>query len=108
MRPINAKTSGDRLYSVLLNTGTWLLQELKVYAQNEQEAIDFVADYVESHESYLCADHYALMDLCESNQTVDEYAEANNLTCAGNHGVYISVAGIEIIDGGNSNVAESY
>lgn len=97
---INNKADGDRLYAVALHTGFWFMRGINVYAINEAEAIDTIADYVEMHEPQLCHDHYALADLCEENQTVEDYAEANNLICAGNHGVYISVAGIEIIDGG--------
>ena len=81
-------------YRIYLATGTIYLQEFHVDAVNEMEALNIVADYCEEHLVGLCADHYELFDLCEG-ETVDEYAEANNLTCCGNHGVYIEVAGME-------------
>ena len=95
MKSINTETEGTKLFRVLLGTGFFWMAEFNVYADNEQDAIDTVADYVQWKEPNLCADHYEIMDLCDSNQTVAEYAEANGLTCAGNCGVYIQIAGIE-------------
>ena len=86
----------EKLYAVSLNTGLAWLQEYSVYAYNEQEAVDLVTDYIEEQELHgLYSDHYELADLCENGETVDEYAEANNLICAGNHGIYISIVGIK-------------
>lgn len=86
---------GEKLYTVSLNTGLAWLQEYSVYAYNEQDAVDLVADYLEAKDlTGLYSDHYELADLCEVGETVDEYAKANNLICAGNSGIYISVAGI--------------
>lgn len=90
-----ANHCGEKLYTVSLNTGLAWLREYSVYAYNEQAAIDLVTDYLEAEElTGLYSDHYTLADLCEAGETVDEYAEANNLICAGNSGIYISVAGI--------------
>jgi hypothetical protein len=58
--------------------------------------VDLVADRIEAEElTGLYFDHYEVADLCEVGETVDEYAEANGLVCAGNHGIYIQVLGIE-------------
>lgn len=94
---INENTHNEPLWKVTIGTGLAWTQQFKVYAQNEQEAIDFVADYIEDHEDYegLWFDHYTLYDECEVSQTVDEYAEANQLVCCGNHGIYIQLLGIE-------------
>lgn len=81
-------------YRILVNTGTAYLATFDVQAFNEQEAVDKVADLIEEKHEGLFNDHYALQDLCETGQTVDEYAEANNLTCCGNHGIYISIDSI--------------
>lgn len=87
---------GEKLYTIALNTGTTWIETYSVYAYNEQEAVDLVADYLEANELRgLYCDWYELMDLCENGETPDEYAEANNLICAGNHGIYISIAGIK-------------
>ena len=87
---------GEKLYTVSLNTGLAWLQEYSVYAYNAQDAVDLVADYLEANKLRgLYCDWYDLMDLCENGETPDEYAEANNLICAGNHGIYISIAGIK-------------
>lgn len=94
---INKGNHGETFYKVTIGTGLAWVKEFKVYAYNEQEAIDLVADYIEEKFEGLCHDHYEIADLCEVGQTVDEYAEANNLVCCGNHGIYINVLGIEVI-----------
>lgn len=96
---IGTNNYGERHYRVFLNTGTMWLQEFHVFAYNETEALDLVADYCEEHMPGLCADHYELADHCDTGETVDEYAEAHNLTCCGNHGIYVGVAGMEEING---------
>lgn len=89
---------GEILYRVYLATGTMWLKVFQVYAYNESEAVDLVADYCEEQEyDGLYGDYYALADLCDVGQSVDEYAEANNLICCGNHGIYLEVSGIEQI-----------
>lgn len=88
---------GEYLYKVCLATGTAWLKEFHVYAYNETEAADLVADYCDEHElDGLYADYYEIFDICEG-ETVDEYAEAHNLTCCGNHGIYIEIVSIELI-----------
>ena len=94
---IGSNNYGERRYSVFVGTGVMWSKEFKVYAYNETEAVDLVADYCEEHLLGLCADHYELADLCNAGQTVDEYAYANNLTCCGNHGVYMDIVGVEEI-----------
>jgi hypothetical protein len=89
---------GETLYKISVGTGLAWMKEFNVYAYNEQDAVDLVADYIEENFEGLCFDHYEIADLCEVGETVDEYAEANNLICAGNHGIYINVVGIEIIN----------
>ena len=87
----------ENLYRVYLYTGTAWLKVFEVYANNENEAVDLVADYVEEQNfEGLYFDYYELYDLCEG-ETVDEYAEAHNLICCGNHGIYLEVAGLEEI-----------
>ena len=93
---INEGNYGETLYTVTVGTGTIWTKEFKVYAYNETEAVDLVADYIEDQElESLYADYYEIFDCAEVGQTVDEYAEANNLTCCGNHGIYIQVINIE-------------
>jgi hypothetical protein len=89
---------GEKYYRVYLATGTAWYKVFQVYAYNESEAVDMVADYVEENElEGLYADYWELFDLCDVGQTVDEYAEAHNLICCGNHGIYLEVAGLEEI-----------
>lgn len=93
---INEGNYGEKLYKVTLGTGTAIAQVYEVYAYHETEAVDLVADYCEENElGGWYTDHYELADLCENGETVDEYAEANGLTCCGNHGIYIQILGIE-------------
>lgn len=96
MTTIGSNNYGEKLYRVLVGTGTIYLEEFYVYAYNETEAVDLVADYCEEHELHgLYSEHYELADECETGETVDEYAEANNLICCGNHGIYLEVSRIE-------------
>ena len=98
INPINTGGYGQTLYRVIIGTGLAWGAPYEVYAYHEQEAVDLVADYLEAHEVIdLYSDHYELADLCEVGQTVDEYAETNGLTCAGNHGIYVQVLGIETV-----------
>lgn len=92
---INEGNYGERLYKVTLGTGTAWTQSYEVYAYNEGEAVDLVADYVQEHHKGLCSDHYELADCCETSETVDEYAEANGLTCCGNSGIYMQILDIQ-------------
>ena len=95
---IRPGTYGETCYRVFLGTGTLWLAEFHVYADSEQEAVDLVADYCEEHElEGVYADYYELYDLCE-DETVDEYVEAHGLTCCGNHGIYVKLEGIEVIE----------
>ena len=102
---INKGGYGEKLYKVDIGTGTAWTQEFKVYAYNETEAVDLVADYIGEQElDGLYADYYELADCSEFGQTVDEYAEANNLVCAGNHGIYIQVVILEELGNENCNI----
>lgn len=95
---IGSNHYGEKHYRVALGTGTAWVQPFEVYAYNEGEAVDMVADYCEENElEGLYADYYDLADECEVGQSVDEYAEANGLTCCGNHGIYLQIAGMEEI-----------
>lgn len=95
---INEGNYGEKLYAVTLGTGTAWTKTFKVYAYNETEAVDLVADYCEENElEGLYGDFYEVADLCDVGETVDEYADANNLTCCGNHGIYMQILGIEEI-----------
>ena len=81
----------EKLYTVSLNTGLAWLQEYSVYAYNEQEAVDLVADYLEAEElTGLYSNHYTLADLCEAGETVEDFtnefgydiSEPDDLRCA--------------------------
>ena len=97
MITIGSNSCGEKFYRVYIGTGTAWYKVFQVYAYNESEAVDLVADYCEEHElEGLYADYYEIYDLCEG-ETVDEYAENHNLICCGNHGIYLEVAGLEEI-----------
>lgn len=96
MAAINENSyNGEQLYQIILGTG----EKFKVYAFDEQEAINLVADYlVEEEQEFSYADYYEIADLCEVGQSVSEYAEENNIYCAGEHGVYVQVTEIKTIN----------
>ena len=93
---INEGNYGEKLYKVTLGTGLAWTQSYEVYAYNESEAVDIVADYCEENELQgLYGDFYEVADLCDIGQSVDEYADANGLTCCGNSGIYLQILDIE-------------
>ena len=95
---IGTNNYGEKCYRVYLATGTAWYKVFQVYAYNESEVVDMVADYCEDNELHgLYSDYYDIADECEAGQTVDEYAESHNLICCGNHGIYLDVAGLEEI-----------
>ena len=98
MTIINEATCGEKTYIVSLGTGLLWASLYKVAAYNEQSAVDLVADYLEDHKcTGLYFDHFELEVVaeCTEYKTADSYAEAHNLTCCGNHGVYIELLNIE-------------
>lgn len=89
---------GEHLYRVYISTGTAWYKVFQVYAYNESEAVDMVADHVEENEfEGLYTDFYGIADECEVGQSVDEYVEAHNLICCGSHGIYLEIASIELV-----------
>ena len=98
MTIINEANYGEKTYIVSISTGLAWVEQYRVAAYHEADAVDLVADYIEEH-GYegLYYDHceLELMAKCSKWQTAEAFAEANNLTCCGNHGIYIELANIE-------------
>ena len=95
---IGLNSYGESLYRIYISTGTAWYKVFQVYAYNETEAVDLVADHCEEHEyEGLYTDYWELFDLCDAGETVEEYAAAHNLICCGNHGIYMEIAGIELV-----------
>jgi hypothetical protein len=102
MHIIGTNYYGQKKYRIFINTGLAWMEEFIIYAYDECEAVDKVADYCDEHELHgLYADYYEIFDCAGCGITVDEYAEANNLTCCGTHGIYLRVEAVEQIRGGN-------
>ena len=100
MITIGNNNHGEKSYKIGLWTGTAWIAEYKVYAYNEQEACDLLADYVEENErndNHMYYYEYAYLFEHSDYTSVDEYAEANNLTCCGNHGIYLEIESIKEI-----------
>lgn len=90
---------GEKLYRVYVRTGTAWNDVREVYAYNEQEAVDKVADRLWEEESNLVVDYYDIYDMCEVGETVDDFVEANDLVCAGNNGrAYLGIDRIELVE----------
>ena len=98
MTIINEANYGETTYIVSLATGLAWVEQYQVAAYHEAEAVDLVADYIEEH-GYkgLYFEHMELevMAKCSQWQTADAFAEAHNLTCCGNHGIYLEITNIE-------------
>ena len=98
MTIINEANYGEKTYIVSLATGLAWVNQYQVAAYGVTDAIDIVADYLEAHEcTNLYYDHMELECIakCSEWKTAEAFAEAHNLTCCGNHGIYIELANIE-------------
>lgn len=100
MYPINEGYNGENLYQITVGAIDSYMEDFKVYADDEQTAVNLVANHIVEEEYDLYGDHYDVADLCEIGQCVDGYAEENNLTRAGDHGVYIKVLDIKLLKEG--------
>ena len=90
---VNEATCGAKTYIVSIGTNPF-----KVTAYDEQSAINLVADYIENHKwtnLYYGNFELKVMAECSKWKTADVFAEAHNLTCCGNHKIYIELLNIE-------------
>lgn len=94
MITIGNNNYGEKAYKIGLLTGTAWIAEYKVYAYNPTEACDILADYVEENEKGMYYEYWHLFEHSDYG-SVDEYAEEHNLTCCGNHGIYLEIVNIE-------------
>ena len=93
---INEGNYGEKLYKVTVGTGLAWTKSFEVYAYHETEAVDLVADHCEEFEHKgLYSDYWEIANLCNIGETVDEYAEANGLTCCGDHSIYMQILDIQ-------------
>jgi hypothetical protein len=95
---ISEATYGEKTYIVSVGTGTMHLSQYKVGAYNEGEAVDKVANHLEEQgHKGLYYDHLELetMAKCSEYKTAEAFAEANNLTCCGNHGIYLEITSVK-------------
>ena len=83
------------MYRVTIGTGlAWTYSE-EIEGFNESDAVDNLADKLEGEGCGFISTYSDIEKLCDEGQTVEEYAEANGLTCCGNHGVYLELIAIE-------------
>lgn len=95
---INQATCGEKTYIVSIGTGFVWSKQYQVAAYNETEAVDCVADHLENHQYkslYYDSLELELIAKCSEYKSAEAFAEAHNLTCCGNHGIYIELIGIE-------------
>lgn len=98
MNIVNFASYGEKTYIVSLGTGTAWTEQFQVAAYDEQSAVDAVADHlVYEHAINLYYDHLELdvIASCTEYKTAETYADAHNLTCCGNYGIYIELLNIE-------------
>ena len=97
MTIINQSNYGEKAYKIALGTGTAWTEEFTAYAYNEQDALDLVADYLENEGCnglYYDRAELEILASCSEWKTVEAFAEAHNLTCCGNHGIYVELVNI--------------
>ena len=98
MKIINEANYGEKTYIISLATGLAWVEQYQVAAYDVIGAIDIVADYLEAHEcTNLYYDYLELKCIAECSEwkTCEAFAEAHNLICCGNHGIYIELANVE-------------
>lgn len=83
-------------YKVNVNAGVAWLLSVVVEAFSESAAVDTVADSLKG--SHFVLTREEIEKLKSPEETVEEYAEANNLVCCGSEGVYMSVDSIETLE----------
>lgn len=86
----------ENVYTVAIGTGLVWACQFHVVARNEQEAVDLVVDYMVENEIKLYMNYNELEEKCDNGETVEEYAENNNLVSAGNNSYYINLLGINL------------
>jgi hypothetical protein len=83
----------NQLYQITLATS----EEFKVYASDEQEAIDLLISHlVDDEREYAYYNYDAITELCEVGESVSEYVAENNFY-QNENGVYIQVKEIKIV-----------
>ena len=95
---INEANYGEKTYVVSVGTGLAWLEQFTVAAYHETEAADIVADYLESQGIeglYYDNLELELLAWCSEWKTPEAFAEAHNLTCCGNHNIYVEIVNIE-------------
>jgi hypothetical protein len=86
--------NGEQLFKITLGTG----EDFKVYAFDEQEAVNLLADHlVEEEQVWSYSIYQEIATLCDIGQSVSEYIEENNMYFADNQDIYIQVAEIQTI-----------
>lgn len=98
MTIVNQAACGEKTYIISIGTGLVWATLFKVAAYHETQAVDLVADYLEEHGyTGLYYDHLELEVIakCSEYKSAEAFAEANSLTCCGNHGIYIELLNIE-------------
>lgn len=83
-------------YKVNVNAGVAWLLSVVVEAFSESAAVDTAADSLKGSRFVLTREE--IEKLKSPEETVEEYAEANNLVCCGSEGVYMSVDSIETLE----------
>lgn len=95
MSAINENTyNGEQLYQITLTTK----EKFKVYASDEEEAINLLADHlVEEKQIWSYSTYQEIATLCDIGQSVSEYIEENQMYFANNQDIYIQVEEIKTI-----------
>jgi hypothetical protein len=104
MTIINQAACAEKIYIVSIGTGLDSPEKFKVYAHNDKEALNRVADYIESKEMknihFDAVEMYAIAQ-CSNRKPLDifddldKFAAEKGLTRCGTHHIYIELSNIE-------------
>jgi hypothetical protein len=101
---INKDTQDENTYIVSIGTGLDGSEKFKAYAHNDKEALNRVADYIESKEMkniYFDAIEMFAIAQCSNRKPLDifddldKFAAEKGLTRCGTHHIYIELLNIE-------------
>lgn len=91
---INATLDGEHTYDITVGESA----TYRVSAFSLDDALDIVADYIESHNytnSYLDNLTVKLAGECSKWLTAEAFAKAHNLVCCGTNKVYIPITNVK-------------
>ncbi len=65
-------------YKVTFAVSNTIIPTFLIYANNEQDALNYIAEYAEKEELNLFIDYYELNDIVDDKEEIERYFQADN------------------------------